>query len=128
MTARCEAQKYHDWCQLDRMEREPNPPTSVPPNIQDCWDLANLLDDFPLALVQASGAIWFFPFSIGDYCEKYKREYDRLQKEEDNLTERDKDPCQMNCEYYEPHSPKISMDGVAKLAEGAIMRRERCQN
>ncbi|CAL1167307.1 unnamed protein product [Cladocopium goreaui] len=90
VTARCEAQKYHDWCQLDRMEREPNPPTSVPPNIQDCWDLANLLDDFPLALVQASGAIWFFHFSIGDYCEKYKREYDRLQKEEDNLTERDK--------------------------------------
>ena len=44
-----------------------------------------LLDDFPLALVQASGAIRYLDISISDYCTMYKKEYEDLQKEEEEL-------------------------------------------
>ncbi|CAE7189573.1 unnamed protein product, partial [Symbiodinium sp. CCMP2456] len=72
------------WDSQDAADRSAQPPACVPTNVVQCWDLAVLLDDFPLALVQASAAIRFFGFAIHDYCEEYRTAYSSLQKEEED--------------------------------------------
>lgn len=88
---RHDAQLYQSWWEVDPPEREPEPPQSVAIEVQECWSLAELLDDFPLALVQASGAIRYLELSISEYCTLYKDEYARLQEEEDVLPHQNKD-------------------------------------
>ncbi|CAE7520705.1 unnamed protein product [Symbiodinium sp. CCMP2592] len=72
------------WGSQDPADRSPQPPACVPEDVLQCWDLADLLDDFPLALVQASAAIRFFGFATRDYCEEYRTAYSSLQKEEED--------------------------------------------
>ncbi|OLP97524.1 hypothetical protein AK812_SmicGene20130 [Symbiodinium microadriaticum] len=73
------------WDSQDPADRSAQPPACVPADVVQCWELAALLDDFPLALVQASAAIRFFGFAtIHDYCEEYRTAYSSLQKEEED--------------------------------------------
>ena len=72
------------WDSQDPADRSSQPLACVPEDVLQCWDLADLLDDFPLALVQASAAIRFFGFAIRDYCEEYRTTHSSLQKEEED--------------------------------------------
>ena len=86
-----DAQVYQSWQEVDPPEREAEPPQSVAIEVQECWSLAYLLDDFPLALVQASEAIRLLELSIGEYCTLYNDEYARLQEEDNVLPNQNKD-------------------------------------
>ena len=83
--ARREADLMCEWSHMDPEDRQPDPPVLVSPKIRDCWNLARLLDDFPLALVQASGAIRYFEMTVRDYIKEYEEQYSQLQEQEGHL-------------------------------------------